>query len=342
MGPVGAAAIGLGANLLGDLFSSGLSYESSKKLQDRQNAWNQEMAAWQNQVNIQNWQMQNEYNTPANQVQRLLEAGLNPNLMYGNGKAATGVAESVAPADGYQSASAEPLNLSLGDVGGAFMDFYTKYKQNKYLDSQKEFVDAKKVTEQAEAVNRGIEGQIKNTELAQRIFNLDLDRETKDYLVRQVVANTKNTEQMFNNLQSQQRNLDSSTQLNEEKVREIQSRYSLTSAQVDNLRQAILESAARIAGIEVQSELNRSLTRGNSLSNTFNERTFDQRVQRVSSELLNLVSNIELTDSRTANQNMVNTYVRRYGIRGGSDRVASEVAGLVEFFRHVVDGDARY
>lgn len=47
--------------------------------------YNMEMAKWQNETNIENWKMQNEYNSPLAQMQRLQEAGLNPNLVYGNG-----------------------------------------------------------------------------------------------------------------------------------------------------------------------------------------------------------------------------------------------------------------
>lgn len=36
-----------------------------------------------NKMNIQNWHMQNAYNHPKAQMQRLQEAGLNPNLVYG-------------------------------------------------------------------------------------------------------------------------------------------------------------------------------------------------------------------------------------------------------------------
>ena len=38
-----------------------------------------------NQRNIENWHMQNAYNTPAAQMQRYKDAGLNPNLIYGQG-----------------------------------------------------------------------------------------------------------------------------------------------------------------------------------------------------------------------------------------------------------------
>lgn len=46
------------------------------------------------------WKMQNEYNHPRSQMQRLQEAGLNPNLIYGDSVAgATGKADSVGVPD---------------------------------------------------------------------------------------------------------------------------------------------------------------------------------------------------------------------------------------------------
>lgn len=38
----------------------------------------------QNQFNLQMWNLQNEYNSPAAQMRRFEEAGLNPAMMYGN------------------------------------------------------------------------------------------------------------------------------------------------------------------------------------------------------------------------------------------------------------------
>lgn len=46
-----------------------------------------------NEAALQAWKMQNDYNTPANQIQRLRDAGLNPNLFYNMGN--TGNASSV-------------------------------------------------------------------------------------------------------------------------------------------------------------------------------------------------------------------------------------------------------
>lgn len=63
-----SAGIGGGFGLIG----SALNYHFQSKLMEQQNKYNLEM-----------WKLQNEYNSPAAQMQRYQEAGLNPALMYG-------------------------------------------------------------------------------------------------------------------------------------------------------------------------------------------------------------------------------------------------------------------
>lgn len=71
--------------------------------------FSREMSEWQWQKNLEAWQMQNEYNLPANQYARQLEGlrvnGLNPNLVYGSSSSVTGAASSPAPYkfEGYHS-----------------------------------------------------------------------------------------------------------------------------------------------------------------------------------------------------------------------------------------------
>lgn len=51
-----------------------------------------------NKHNVNFWNMQNEYNNPTSQMQRLRDAGLNPNLIYGSSSSgAAGNAEKIAP-----------------------------------------------------------------------------------------------------------------------------------------------------------------------------------------------------------------------------------------------------
>ena len=75
LGAIATAAIG-----------AGVSYYNMGQ-QAKFNDQNIDLAKWQNQQNIeQQWQMwnaTNEYNKPVNQMKRYEEAGLNPNLIYG-------------------------------------------------------------------------------------------------------------------------------------------------------------------------------------------------------------------------------------------------------------------
>lgn len=81
---------------LGSLISGGISavgnlisgISSSKKgLQAVQetNQANRELAEYQYEKNLEMWERQNVYNSPIEQMKRIKEAGLNPNLMYGQG-----------------------------------------------------------------------------------------------------------------------------------------------------------------------------------------------------------------------------------------------------------------
>lgn len=47
--------------------------------------WQERMMYKQNKLNLENWQKQNEYNSPANQMKLLREAGLNPLFQIGGG-----------------------------------------------------------------------------------------------------------------------------------------------------------------------------------------------------------------------------------------------------------------
>lgn len=70
-----AGAIAGGGSVLSSLIGAGTAFIQQKKA---------------NQFNVDMWNRQNLYNSPREQMKRLQEAGLNPNLIYGNGSAGTG------------------------------------------------------------------------------------------------------------------------------------------------------------------------------------------------------------------------------------------------------------
>lgn len=85
---------------LAGLAGGGLSYLGARR-QDKINQRNQEnqnisdrmysndMYSWQRRDALADWNMNNQYNHPAQQMQRLREAGLNPHLVYGGGAQTT-------------------------------------------------------------------------------------------------------------------------------------------------------------------------------------------------------------------------------------------------------------
>ena len=103
---------------------------------ERQAKHNRELAKYQNEQNIRLWQMQNEYNTPAQQMERFKAAGLNPNLIYGKGTA--GNAQAITP---YQE---DRTNQSLSAPNLMSLQNATShYFQNKILEGRAKQEQAK-------------------------------------------------------------------------------------------------------------------------------------------------------------------------------------------------------
>lgn len=102
--PLAPAIIG---GLISGIGSLGSSLISNRGALERQNLANTQ--------NMRFWDMQNKYNTPKNQMSRLKDAGLNPNLIYGSGSANTGVAGSIAPSKAapYNIQNPIPLQAAL-------------------------------------------------------------------------------------------------------------------------------------------------------------------------------------------------------------------------------------
>jgi len=80
-GQAAAAAIQTGGQVAVDAARNKRQWRYQQKAMDKQQ-----------QLNLETWNMQNAYNTPQAQMQRLQEAGLNPRLIYGQGSSAPNMA----------------------------------------------------------------------------------------------------------------------------------------------------------------------------------------------------------------------------------------------------------
>lgn len=89
--PIPAAVLALAplfASITGGIIS-GNRDKKNAEAQERQNEqdrqFQREMYEWSRWDAQSDWKREAEYNSPAQQMQRLREAGLNPNLIYGKG-----------------------------------------------------------------------------------------------------------------------------------------------------------------------------------------------------------------------------------------------------------------
>lgn len=89
-----AAAVGVGTDVFNAIWQSGQNdkmIEAQQAENQKNRDFNKQMAEQANLWNIQQWQRQNDYDLPINQIMRMKQAGLNPDLMYSGGGNATGL-----------------------------------------------------------------------------------------------------------------------------------------------------------------------------------------------------------------------------------------------------------
>lgn len=96
------------------LFGQNKQNKANLELVREQNNAQMALAKYQADRNLDLWNLNNEYNTPKAQMQRYKDAGLNPNLIYGNGSASAG--NSSSPADGYNAPTLNRANVSYGNT----------------------------------------------------------------------------------------------------------------------------------------------------------------------------------------------------------------------------------
>lgn len=124
---VGAAI--MGATAIASLIGNAI---KNKKEQNRTNRANMELAKYQAQQNEALIDKQNEYNTPVNQQMRFDAAGLNPNLMYGQGSPGnqTQAAKYEAPTLDYRTPA-----IDFPSVISEYQDFQMKQAQIENIEA---------------------------------------------------------------------------------------------------------------------------------------------------------------------------------------------------------------
>lgn len=133
LGSLGSAAIGG----IGSLISSGKANENAIYMQRIQNNFNKQQAttSWNRAVDM--WNRQNVYNSPKEQMNRLLQANLNPNLMYGQGS--VGNASSSPSPDTPRGVDLPNSYRYDNGVGGLFSSIADSI--NSYVSMQRQIAE---------------------------------------------------------------------------------------------------------------------------------------------------------------------------------------------------------
>lgn len=139
----GSSIIEAGAGLVGTALGFGSNQSTNKtnmKIAQMNNEFNERMLQKQMDYNTEMWNKQNEYNSASSQVQRLRDAGLNPNLMMDGGSA--GTAGSVG---GVNPPTATPVTMQPYDfsgLGSAFQNAVALAEQRRVNSAQIDHVMA--------------------------------------------------------------------------------------------------------------------------------------------------------------------------------------------------------
>lgn len=159
-----AEVIAAGIGLAGQLVNSGIQGGMNRATRK----WSERMYGQQRKDALADWAMQNEYNSPLQQMARLKAAGLNPNLVYNNG--ATHSAQAVQKSDMKQWSPQAP-QFDFGQIIDQYLG--TQQRQNA-INVGKEQLEALKL----ENINKGIKNvkDAKGLPFVERMLESTLER----------------------------------------------------------------------------------------------------------------------------------------------------------------------
>lgn len=179
-----AAAALTGGQIMGNIFSAKAQRKHSRQMSDLQYQRDKEM-----------FYEAQAYNSPAEQMKRFKEAGLNPHLIYSQGD------------PGNVAQTMPKYNRPTSDyptIDQNFMGIMSQYQDLKYKAANTEYLDASASLQAALAEGQGIKNQLEG-------INLDIATSTKDDKIEL-------TKQQVNKIKSEIENIAARTGLTQQQA----------------------------------------------------------------------------------------------------------------------------
>ena len=196
---------------------------ANQNIMNRQLNFSREMMHYQNDWNLAQWNRQNEYNSPVNQVHRMKQAGLNPALFYGQGTPGNaGSVTSASPA-GYQAPAMQNIMQGVDTFGKMYNWEATKQNINlqraqenltkeqakvKSMEFMEEVINSKHYTENAKNVARELKARADKAGVDSKQAQSALDRFDKEtpLILEKYIKEIDNYDKQWKELEARVKN----------------------------------------------------------------------------------------------------------------------------------------
>lgn len=334
----GSSIISAGGGLLGGLFGLGstkMANDANLQAVRETNAANRELARynWEQQVDM--WNRNNEYNSPIQQMQRLKEAGLNPNLVYGSG--VTGNSSSSIPTPQMPTQEAPHFEKYDTSFIAQSSDAAVRaYQQQRQIDSQLSLNKSQESAIQSQnLVNNAKIAEIM-TRNARGKFDLDLAKDLRQNSVEAAMLSTNQMKQKLAIGEEELKNFPIQRAKMKSEISLMEANRNLSVKQAERISSEIWKISQEIVNFGVQRGLWQSQTRLNNanadrtdLSTSYDEVTFSNRVASMAQDLTNAVTTGNI-------KKLEYLWKNKYGFS------TDQVSQIANSFGYQIDGTINY
>lgn len=248
---IGGPLVSAAGNVIGSLIGANAQKKNNESLM--------ELAQYKYDKDLEQWNRENAYNTPTAQMQRYADAGLNPNLIYGQGSSGN--------ASGGVSYDAPNLQAytNYGDMGAS--GAVHAFQQQQAINSQVALQNAN--SELSKSQRNMVDAQIVGQNLKNLNQTIQNSRDYFEYGIRtkygddMANAQLQNSWQALHTSQSQQQlNLANASLANAREdltLRQIDTeiaRKDLTEAQTKEVKQRVMNLKAQLGILEFELQSN--------------------------------------------------------------------------------------
>lgn len=179
--PAAISALGIGAGAMQN--RKNRKAQEAQNAADRQQQW--DLYHTQRNDALADWQRNNEYNSPVQQMNRLRQAGLNPHLIYGKGAENTAVmARGATPQNTSQQAFKGDSSYIVNSLRTG-MDTMATMMQNKKIQAETDNISKQGAIMDLQAANMAIKN-------SKDKFDYDQGVRLKDLAVERYIADLEN------------------------------------------------------------------------------------------------------------------------------------------------------